>query len=307
MYNLDISEIKKSKLTETKNPDFIVIGAQKGGTTALFSLLAQHPDIYMPPQKEIEFFSNELLYQNGFDWYLSEFFQHVPQGSVLGEISPQYMFYKKVPPRIKKHIPTVKLIAILRNPIDRAYSHYRMSLRRGKAEVPFIDAIKKNANEKFILDDNLVEHSSYYQFSCYSQILSCYLKLFGTDQLLVLFQEDLQYNPLHVLQKLYSFLDVKNTLPGNPYQKMHQGGVKRFPRLENLILRNNPIRTFIKPLLSYKHRASLRFWIEQLNVKPVEDSGPTQEERLYLAEVFADEYAFIRNNFYQDPPWADWK
>lgn len=110
--------------------DFLVIGAQKSGTTSLFHYLRAHPRIHIPFVKEIGFFSNERKFRKGVQWYLKHFSDAEPH-QIVGEVSPQYMAHPAAPGRIHSLFPDTRLIAVLRNPIDRAHSAYRMAVRRG--------------------------------------------------------------------------------------------------------------------------------------------------------------------------------
>lgn len=110
--------------------DFIVIGAQKAGTTSLFHYLRAHPRIHIPLVKEIGFFSSERKFRKGVAWYLKQFADVHPQ-QIVGDVSPQYMAHPAAPARIHGLFPDTRLIAILRNPVDRAHSGYRMAVRRG--------------------------------------------------------------------------------------------------------------------------------------------------------------------------------
>ena len=116
-------------------PDFIIIGAQKSGTTSLYRFIVKHPAIAPATKKEVHYFSiwykfGELWYRSHFPTNLSRynFYKRTNQKLLSGEASPVYLFYPVVPGRMKELLPDVKLIVILRNPVDRAYSHYHHSL-----------------------------------------------------------------------------------------------------------------------------------------------------------------------------------
>ncbi len=118
--------------------DFLVIGAQRSGTTSLWRHLASHPEIYVPPSKEAPFFSHAEPFARGLDWYLGEFFGEAQPEQQRGTVSPHYMMgspgidIHEVARRIHSLLPRVKLIAVLRDPIERAQSHHRMVLHRGR-------------------------------------------------------------------------------------------------------------------------------------------------------------------------------
>ena len=109
-------------------PDFLGLGVQKGGTTSLHRLLEQHPDVFLPPVKEVHYFS--LNYASGEAWYRSQFAGAKPDQH-CGEITPYYIFHPQVAARVKEALPQAKLIVLLRDPVDRALSQYFHSRRHG--------------------------------------------------------------------------------------------------------------------------------------------------------------------------------
>lgn len=123
-------------------PNFLGIGVQKAGTTLLYQLLKQHPQIYLPDSKELHFFDRDEEYQKGVSWYQNNYFGGAENYPWIGEITPSYIFFESAPERIFKTLgPNIKLIIILRNPVDRAYSHYWMQYKRGIETFPFIEAL----------------------------------------------------------------------------------------------------------------------------------------------------------------------
>lgn len=123
-------------MSQINKVDFLVIGAQKSGTTSIFNYLSSHPSIFMPQCKEVCFFTRD--FERGVDWYFSNYFPSAPASSIKGEASPHYMYFKNVPERIASLFPDIKLIAVLRNPITRAYSHYQMTVRRNLEKRSFL-------------------------------------------------------------------------------------------------------------------------------------------------------------------------
>ena len=111
-------------------PSFFVVGAQKAGTTSLHNWMAQQPDVCLPKLKETHFFSIQEIFERGIDWYLQQF-PRCKYDSIVGEICPEYMYCKQAPYRIREWNPNPKIIFIFRHPIERAFSHYLMSVRGG--------------------------------------------------------------------------------------------------------------------------------------------------------------------------------
>jgi len=117
-------------------PNFLVIGVEKGGTTWLHAQLKKHPEIFLPQSKEIHFFNkynSNLIkhdyFQLGINWY-ADFFKQYKGQKVIGEVTPMYICDPEAPLRIQQTLPNVKLIAILRDPVRRAYSHYWMAKQK---------------------------------------------------------------------------------------------------------------------------------------------------------------------------------
>lgn len=124
--------------TPDRLPDFVIVGAMKAGTTSLATWLRAHPQVFMPEQKELHFF--DTFWSRGVDWYRS-LFAGAPEGALLGEATPNYMVIEHWVERMASVVPDARLIAVLRHPVDRAWSHYRHSVTRGDEVRPFTEAI----------------------------------------------------------------------------------------------------------------------------------------------------------------------
>ena len=178
-------------------PTFLVIGAMKCGTTSLYYYLAEHPEIGMSRRKETDFFLDEHgNWERGRDWYADQF----PDGApARGECSPNYTkrhLFGGVPERIASVCPEAKLIYLVRDPIERAVSHYQGSRRQGREERPF---------EATVAD---AEQSNYVLTGRYHWQLQPYLDRFSAEDLLVVSMEELGAAPTATLQAVYRFLEI---------------------------------------------------------------------------------------------------
>lgn len=202
-----------------KTPDFLIIGAQKAGTTSLFHYLKQHPDILTPEEKEIHFF--DMRYERGIDWYQSFFSEAAASEKVTGEASPYYLFHPCVPGRVKAHLPDVKLIILLRDPVARAFSHYHHAVRMGFENVSdFFDAIaleesrllgaEKNLAEGVIQQHFSFQHHSYISRGFYSHQIDRWLQHFPLSQMHFLQSETFFADPENALEGIFQFLGVAN-------------------------------------------------------------------------------------------------
>lgn len=192
-------------------PNFLVVGAAKSGTTWLQLCLEEHPEVYVPLIKEVHFFSYPKQYAKGFEWYQS-FFAQCDRESAVGEISPSYLVSSQAPQRIYDFNPNMQIIAILRNPIQRAYSHYCMSLCSNLVTKDINRELSPNTTT-----NNLVAHGMYFDY------INEYIKLFGAHNVKVLIYEDLVQNPKDFIQQIYAFLKVDSEFePSNLYKRSNQ-------------------------------------------------------------------------------------
>ncbi|WP_042357267.1 sulfotransferase domain-containing protein [Bacillus rubiinfantis] len=211
-------------------PDFLIIGAQKCGTTSLFHYLIQHPQILAPNEKELHFF--DLYYENGFDWYKSQFPPKPVNGRKVlsGEATPKYIYEENVPQLVFQHMPNVKLIVLLRNPVDRAYSHYQMELKNQHPEliceggdiVTFAEALERDF-------DGIVTRG------LYAEQLKRWFKLFPRNQILVLQSEQFFTEPERVLQRVFHFLGLP-AIKLTHYEPLLKGDYDEMPPDESLKL-----------------------------------------------------------------------
>jgi hypothetical protein len=206
-------------------PDFIVIGVQKGGTSSLFTYLDHHPQLILPTVKEIHFF--DLNYSKGIEWYKSHFplkFFHA--GCRTGEATPYYIFYPLAAKRVLDHCPNAKMIVLLRNPVDRAYSHYMMQFNRKiDPATSFEDAVALETERLTGELDKMQTDESYRSFNfqkysylsrgLYARQLKQWLRYFKHEQFLFLRSEDFFENPERELLQIYKFLGIKARLPSD--------------------------------------------------------------------------------------------
>jgi Sulfotransferase domain len=206
-------------------PNFIIIGVQRGGTTSLHSYIARHPGVEAL-KKEVHFF--DLNFSKGIGWYKAKFpytFKHYfnrthNQPLITGEASPYYIFHPLAPQRIAQTLPEVKLIVLLRNPIDRAYSHYQMNIRNGLEALSFEEATAKEEDRLRGEREKIVAAEAYQSFNhrkysylsrgIYVDQLKIWLNLFPREQFLILKSEDFYANSSATLEQVFSFLSLPN-------------------------------------------------------------------------------------------------
>ena len=229
-----VTKIISSLLPLKKIEDFVfIIGAQKGGTTSLHSYLEQHSKIISAKKKEVGFFSKDINYEKGMSYYYSQFAKNRFANKYAIDATTEYSYYPNVSERIYKHCPKAKIIILLREPIERAYSAFNM-----------YKTLVGNKNFQFILESASVEMRSFYSHiangdlipdikyfidremeiihtgknieepalirrGLYSPQLKRYIKLFGKENVLILFSEDLRENTIDAVNLVFQFLDLQ--------------------------------------------------------------------------------------------------
>lgn len=175
-------------------PNFIVIGPGKAGTSWLFQVFAAHPEICTSSAKETIFFDSE--YHRGLNWY-AKFFRRCDadqQPHAVGEVSNTYIFSEEAPGRIREHFPEMKLLSTLRNPVERAFSHYLFE--------------RRNANVSGTFEEALQQRPDFLSRGCYNKHLTRYYDVFPAEQIKVLIYDDLKADNASFAGELFDFINV---------------------------------------------------------------------------------------------------
>ncbi len=212
----------------TNQVSFLVCGAQKCGTTALDSYLRQHPDICMASHKELHYFDseNKFLYPNiNYQEYLT-YFEPEHHNQILGETTPSYMYWYTAPRRIWEYNPDMKLVILLRNPIDRAYSHWNMQRERGVEKLNFMDALFAEEDRRYAWRPLQNKRFSYLDRGFYSEQIRRLRAFFPADQLLILRSQTLRHSPETILNQIVKYLDI-NPFPKIEFKTIHTRNYER--------------------------------------------------------------------------------
>jgi hypothetical protein len=174
-----------------KMPSFFIVGAQKAGTTTLHDWLVMHPSVCLPAIKETHYFRDEDKYKQGVGWYL-DWFEGAGEDSVLGEVDPEYMYFPEVVERMRKTVSQPKFVFIFRNIMERAYSHYQMSQRRGYEDQTFSEALRAEQSRLNSPDAFFSRiHHSYFSRGCYSSQVLRFIDSFPDAEFLFIKFDDL--------------------------------------------------------------------------------------------------------------------
>ena len=223
-------------------PDFIIIGTARSGSTSLYYNICQHPCVLSAAYDELGYFDSN--FHLGLNWYRSLFptlfskwiVKQKKQFAITGEDTPFYIWNPLVAKRILKILPKIKLIVVLRNPVDRAYSNYHLGIRAGSENLSFEDAIQielKKLNEiNAEFEHNVEKYTiprSYIAKGFYADQLKIWLELFSSEQLMIVSTEDLESNPQKTLDRIYNFLKI----PKNHRLIKEKQKIAAYPKMKN--------------------------------------------------------------------------
>jgi len=211
----------------TQQPNFIGIGVQKGGTSWLHKQMVEHPEIFVPKhRKEIHFF--DVYYDRPHQWYLNFFQAAEAKHKAIGEISPDYIYHTDSAKRMRALYPDIKLIIILRHPVQRAYSHYRMTFQSGEGQ-KYQD-----------FDDFMARHPHSYKRGLYAQQLKIWMEHFNRDQMLIMTYDEMFEQENGVEQsfdQIAQFLDIDAGLFDRTlaYKRVGQArGAPKYPMIAKI-------------------------------------------------------------------------
>lgn len=305
-------------------PDFFLVGAAKAGSTAIAHYLGEHPEIYLSPIKETNYFSRadinptyfrsllkkrialfdieKYLSSNNFkpqhaayitksEHYLA-LFSKAGSHQLKGEASVSYLWSPSAPSEIFKANPNAKIIIILRNPIERAFSHYLMDLRVNFTNLSFADALKEDMQSPY---NTWNARSNYIELGLYFIQVKRYLNLFPNDQIKIILFDDLKKNTKEVISSLYTFLGIDNNFVPD-LDKKHNESYLYKNKFINSVTRNAKLTSFIRTILSPKIKNKILPFIVTKSKTPL----LTIQERNYLIEYFKEDLKLLESIIKRD-------
>ena len=254
-------------------PNFLIIGAAKSGTTSLHQYLGQHPQIYMSPVKETNFFAFDGdkpnfggpdgdVFNRDSIYRLEDYiglFEDRTDEIAVGEVSPRYLGVDGAASRIKRSIPDAKVIAILRNPADRAFSAFSMRRRDGWEPCATLD--EAIADEPRRIEERWGS-GIYLRPGFYAKLLRPYFEQFGHDQIRVHLYDDLVAAPDRLFEELFGFLGVDRQFRPATAQQLNVSGVIRNPVMRMIWTQTHPLQKGVRAILPKAARQRVsRFFI----------------------------------------------
>jgi hypothetical protein len=268
--------------------DFFIVGAPKAGTTSLYHYLSEHPQVEMSSQKEPDYFSDKAINEQGMyytknrvnslDKYESLFVQK--ESVVYGEASVSYLFYENVAEDIKKYNPNAKIIIMLRNPIERAFSHYLMDYRLGLISDSFENVLAKKSKHK----NAHLFYQQYIEVSKYSKQIQRYLDFFKKDSILFIDYEDFKINVSKTVDQVYNFLHISTEFAADINTKHNT-----FTMPKNKVIRLIYSFVFLRKILTFLFPTYLVKNIRVLLFKSDKKPELLKETRSLLKRIFNDD------------------
>lgn len=248
-------------MTKCGMPNFFIIGAARSGTSSLYEYMRQHPQIFFPELKEPMYFAfpqQKLCFQGPGDEEginckavtdLAQYkalFNGVKNETRIGEASANYLYHNCVVDNIRAELPDAKLICILRNPAERAYSSYLYTLRDGReTELSFEAAL---AREEQRIADNWCDIWHYQRCGFYYQQLEYFYRLFPKEQIKVILQEDLKSRPTECLAELFAYLGIDSEFTPDVDLVYNQGGKPKNRLLNKVLTQPSHLKRILRPL-----------------------------------------------------------
>jgi hypothetical protein len=283
-------------------PNFLVIGAMKSGTTALYYYLEQHPEVYMSPVKEPDFFSSRG-HKNAGDTIThleayQDLFRGVSGEKAIGEASHSYLYEPRAAAEIRRFIPEAKLIAILRNPTDRAYSHFLHMVRNGTEPLgDFAQALRED--EVGVCTERTFQ--DYIGRGLYCLQLKRYFETFPREQMRVYLYEDLSSAPASTVQDAFRFLEVEDSFVPDVTLRRNVSGFPRYKSLDSLLRSQSRVKHAVKIYLPARLRWRLSQAFDQLKTRNLVGPPPVHPEvRRQLIEVYREDVLQLQELIHRD-------
>jgi Sulfotransferase family len=295
-------------------PNFLVIGAAKAGTNALYHYLRQHPQVYMSPWKEPKFFAFESEADLGFRAAngreapvnatvvldraeYERLFDDARDEAALGEASTHYLYVEKAPVRIKELAPDVKLIAVLRNPVDRAFSSYQHLVRDGLEPLDFASALDAEPER---IAQNYALLYRYTDAGFYTRQLDRYANLFSEDRLLILLYDDLRRDPETSCREIFSFLGVDDSFVPPMAEDYNRSGVPRNRMIHRILNPSTPMKRRLWHVTPRRIREPLLNMQTRMVNRNLERQTIPAREQQRLQEVFREEVGQLERRLDRD-------
>lgn len=286
-------------------PDFLIVGAAKSGTTSIHHYLNEFEDISLPSPKEPKYITSKFLnlpFKGLGDKVVNEsiiksyedycgLFKNSNEDQLIGDASADNLYYyKQAIPEIKSLLNQPKIIIVLRNPIDRAFSAYMHMRRELREPLTFYEALR---NEQHRIDNNFEFIWHYVNAGLYYEQVKAYLNSFSAVKIFLF--EDLKSDSKKVISEIRKFLGLNECDFELPIKRFNESGEPKFPRLKKMIMRDTIVKKKFKKMFSNKFRNGLKeklFSLEKVDI--------SEADKKYLQEIFREDIKKLQNLINRD-------
>jgi hypothetical protein len=316
--------LTQNQLTATKSstrmPNFLIIGAAKSGTTSIWHQLEQHSQVYMVPNKQLNFFAleGEALNFRGpaprdptlhsittWDAYREQFSQ-ASNETAVGEASNLYLYSPTAAERIRHYIPDAKLIAVLRHPAERAYSRFLHMVRNGRE--PLTNFARALDEEEARIRDHWWPDFHYLHVGLYYVQLKRYFDLFPRDQIQIYLHEDLKSDPFGVLRDIFRFLCVDDTFTPDTTIKYNVSGIPKNKALHLSLQRLRQVRPVVERFLPGGQRQRILRIASRLHNRNLTKPRLSPEVRMRLVEGYREDTMKLQHLIQRDlSAWLEYE
>lgn len=297
-------------------PNFFVVGAPKSGTTSLYAYLSQHPDVFLPAKKELHYFSHQELLANcggPGDSYVAEsatstekrYRRHYGKWSgekLLGDFSTSYLFYHdESAGRIRDYSPNAKIVIMLRNPIDKAYSQYMHLVRANREKLCFraaLDAERSRSANRW------ADVWLYLSSTLYCSGIRRFHEVFGREHVHLVIFEDFVGNTSSVMYRLCEFLGVETSFKFETSRVHNVSGLPRSKLMASIFLGSNLTNSLLRKIIPHSVGSRAREFVQRLNTGDTPEM--TVSDRNFLRDYFISDVRQLEREFVQGQvPWSD--
>jgi len=276
------------------HPNLILLGAQKSGSTAVYNWLSQHPDIFgNPAMKDFPFFCRQDYFDRGFEWFSEHFKGHSEESYILHGYVHYLFLGDEIAQRLFDYNPELKFLALLRNPVERAFSGFLQARKTGNEPIEsFEEALQANQRGELHTLRERVDRS-YLTHGLYSAQLEKYLHCFPEQQVKIILFDEINSSPKETCSNIFQFLQIDTEFEPR-LTKKNIYGKPRFSGIESLVRNGIPSST-IRNLLPLTVRSKIRQHMRTLNTVATEKPAIKPETRKMLLDYYADEIERLEN------------
>jgi hypothetical protein len=269
-------------------PEYYVVGTAKAGTTSLFRYFLDHPQVFVPSNKETYFFG-KYCYEDSKIETIQEYqriFSSAARDDKCVEVSTSYLYSKTAASEIKEYNPDAKIIIILRNPVDRAFSNYKYKLKTGKENCfNFEDAVSL---EKSRISEGAPYGFHYINMGLYFNQVKRYIDIFDKDNLLILLFDELKTDPELFYQKITDFMGIESLADFNVAKKFNKSGKIRSKILMRILNGDNIFKRLVKKIVPQDKQRHVSGFLKDLNISKKKNIMRI-ETKSRLKELFHDD------------------